>query len=544
MILNININSDIDNWKKQFPNEKNFFKKLLKNNLDEKNPFFQKIELKDNYFISEIGIGYNRFNKLTIKSMAKSFIELMDNKNIDILLANDSTLSTFLLKEIASFLSSQNIKITAFKNFTNFDKKFTCKIVTKLSLDAAIFIETNTFDNKLFNLYFINNLGENFDHSFLEKLIKKTYQNDLFSITNKNIFNIDFLSNTKIIDEYVSKVLSIETRVNDQKKIKISIVNYNEGLTLILKKIFGKMDYFYIIDNKIKNKSFYQKNKKNHEKIFFKKNILNAKRKGCDLLIASLPNSTQLFLFYIHKNTVIQLNSENLSLIFINQFISDLKRNNSNISNSYISTDILPSDPILKVIKKYNLKLFLHDYPLLNNNEYLLYHWNSNDQYVFGENKIIDYSFHHLIVKILEILNYFKTQKTNVFNEQKKLFKIYGNYERIKFYFFNDPNKTISYFKSIFETKKIKKIKIKKIIFNNVTNFLDEEYKLITIELFNGIILTIKYNTVLRKNIFIYKILNDNSILLSNFNKSNNYKKCLKITKIISKEINDFKIND
>jgi hypothetical protein len=45
----------------------------------------------------------------------------------------------------------------------------------------------------------------------------------------------------------------------------------------------------------------------------------------------------------------------------------------------------------------------------ISDNKFLLFYWNQDSQFIFGENNLIEFGFHHLIIKFLEMINYYKT---------------------------------------------------------------------------------------------------------------------------------------
>ncbi|MGL5357674.1 MAG: hypothetical protein ACRDA7_00455 [Metamycoplasmataceae bacterium] len=529
-----NINEILKKWVPFFPKKEKYLNRLIKKNISEHHEFFKRLSFNNDFLYGEKGLGYGKFNILTIRAICLALIkELRKNQeeNIDILLVSDKEENDFFLKEFVKVLSFNKCEGTIFKNYTPFDKKFAKKTMKKLNIKNLVFIETNEYDNKIINLFIINE-EKNIN---IKNIINEINQLDLFDIEIDENANPSILSNTKVITEYVNTILKIKTRENDQKNLRVAIACNNSGTGEILKKIFGNMDYFYVY-KKYKKHQKLNMNKPNLEKRVFWKEIIFAKKNKCDLLICSPDNSSKLFLFSTEKRSLIYFDNYLFPLFFLNIFIPELKRNNVNLNKIFVASDIPASPSIDKLINKYNIKFFVDNVPILRTNENLLFYWNDN-KFVFGDDKLIETSFHHILIKLSEIINYLKTQNSNINVELKKISRIYGNSFRNYFFFKIEKEKIINYFSIKENENKFKKVKRNLIVnesdIDEVTLFkivdINEEYNIY-----------IKYHFSLKQAVFIFT---SNYIEETKkkklFSSISNYNKYLKIAKLLFKDINN-----
>lgn len=525
-----------------FYGEKNrVLKKIESTRVNFNIPFFKKLNAEYNSIEAKIGLGYSCFNELIIRALAKTianfFIAHKKNPSdeIDLLVSTDNTKIIFLLKEMAKVLTKFQIKITTFKEFTPYDKKYCCKMTKKLSLSGLIFIETNTYDQSVFNLFVYNQNGEPItEKDFYLNLVMPIEKDYPFQIEIENP-KIDYLSNIKTVDEYVTKINAIESRGNDQKKTKIAIANLNAGTLKIVKKIFGKLDYRYYVAKPSKKRKALLVTSDNKVKSYFAREIFYARRKKCNVLLCSFNNSSQLFLFILLKNQIVFLNSNEFSLLFIDTFIANLKRNNIQLNRAYISSDTLLIPQIEKLVRKYKLKHYIQNRPYQIEKQYLLYHWNSSNQFTFGDDKIIEFGFHHLILKMIEIINYFFTQKSNILVERNRLKKIYGISKTICSYENISKEKIVSYFRKVAQTKRVAKFKVEALSFPSNVNPFGEEINLISILFANELNLIILFNRIINKSKFIFYTPNS---IQSEFNNLKNHQQ-KKIIRKIKKAISE-----
>jgi phosphomannomutase len=204
---------------------------------------------------------------------------------------------------------------------------------------------------------------------------KEIAKHDIFEIESQPA-KVDFLSNHKVVNDYVQKLLSLSNRKGDQRKMKIAISNYNHGVTDILQKILGNMDFNYIINNKINEGNIHQKKHRNDKTFtkFYRKDISFSKENKCDMLICPSKNGTELNLFVFNGRQVFYLDANEITLMFLNFFLIEVNISTKKLPNSYIGTDISPIQSIKNLIKKYDLELSVSEDIVVHNDKFLLFY--------------------------------------------------------------------------------------------------------------------------------------------------------------------------
>lgn len=540
----MNNNELIEKWKIAFQNDKKILKKLSKmNELNDNDKFFTKLFFDNKKIIARIGEGYGQLNKLTVKLIAISFAKTLTNYkkeaiNLDILISSDgSPEAKSFLEIIANVFESKGITSTAFKSYAGYDQKFVCRTIKKLNLDAGIMIEKSIFNDKVFNVFFINSEGIHFNKEFVEQIKLEMENHNIFEIKT-NPAKTQFLSNSKVISDYVGKVLSLSNRKGDQKKIKIAISNYNSSVTQILKKILGNMDFNYVVNNNLNKGNIHQKKKINKKTYsnFYWRDIIFSKKNKCSMLICPSKNGSQLNLFVSHGRNFVYLDSNEITLMFLNFFLINMNIGSKKITNSYIGTDIPPIQSVKNIINKYNLELLITGDVEVVENKYLLFYWNQESQFIFGENKIIEFGFHHLIIRFLEMLNYYETQRLNIYSQKNILIKMYGHYTTHTIILNFDLYKLNFWLDNIYESNTNKKYPIDIVTRYQSKNILNQNL-IAKVSLKSGIELFIKFNYINRK-IIIYIRLEDEQHTLLNKNK---FVQNVFISKINSTIKNDLK---
>lgn len=509
----------LNEWKNAFKDDKASLRKLMKlSNVDDDHPFFSKLFFDSKKIVSKIGLGYGKLNILTIKLIANSFANVLKEKNnekshIDILVCNDGAKETkHFLKNISEVFSAKKIAVTAFQSNVGYDKKFICRTVKKLELEAAIFIDRSTYNDEIFNIRFIDNKGFDFEEEMINLIKREIEEYNVFDIKSAPA-KIDYLSNSRIVNDYVEKILSLSSRKGDQRKIKIAVSNYNEGVTEILKKILGNMDFNYIINKNITNKiNINQKSKRNEKTYinYFRKDINFARKNKSSLLICPSKNGSELNLFVFNGRQVVYLDANEITLMFLNFFLIEMNIDNKKLNNFYIGTDIAPIKSIKNLINKYNLELIVSEDIKLPKDKYLLFYWNQNSQFIFGGNKIIEFGFHHLVVRFLEMLNYYKTQRLNIISQRNILIKMYGNYKTHVMILNHDLSELHSWLLNVKDSWINERYPIENIVmFQNIKHF--GENMIAKIILKSGVELFIKFNYLNRRVVIFLRTKGDDS---------------------------------
>ncbi|MGL5617798.1 MAG: hypothetical protein ACRCWU_01930 [Metamycoplasmataceae bacterium] len=536
-------NEIIDKWKNALVDDKNALRKLSKiREINDNDAFFTKLLFDSKKIVARIGFGYGKLNKLVVELIAYSFANIlkenkMNDKGIDVLVCNDGSQETReFLNNIANVLTNQDIIVTAFKKFTGYDKKFVRRTINKLELSAGIFIERSLYNNDVFNIHFIDSLGNDFSDSLMKSIEEEINKNDIFSIKSKPA-KIDFLSNDKLINDYIQKILSLSSRKGDQRKIKVTISNYNKGVTEILKKILGNMDFNYKINSNINKDNINIRKQRNDKSFinFYWRDIKFARKNKCDMLICPSRNGSALNLFIFNGRQVFYLDANEITLMFLNFFFIGINIDTKKIPNSYIGTDLPPIQNIKNLINKYDLELAISEDVKVLDEKFLLFYWNQNSQFIFGENYSTEFGFHHLIIRFLEMINYYKTQRLNLSSQRNVLAKMYGAYKTHTI-ILNYPFSRLHLFldninKSDFSIK----YPIENIVKYEDLNILSENL-IAKVILKSSEELLFKYNYINKKIVIFIRLENDNFKL---WNKNHFTKNSLtkNVTKLMKKSL-------
>lgn len=530
-------------WKKYFEDDKNLLKELSKyESIDlSETDFFHSCKVVNNKIVSEYGVGMNKINKLTIRlffyAFTNYFLRKSENKEIVFIASNDSNTCKKLIKDL-TFMKNEKIKLVTFDNFEGYDKKIFNEAVKKIKAKLGLYIQESIYNSNIINIYFVDENGQVYDNQTILDFLKLTNSVNPFDFEINEKESILFVDNTKLIEIFIDKIYPLYVKQLDTNKTKIAISNNNKGVTSVLSKLIGKLDFSYIINNKSKVKNIFEYSTLDDNKIkkIYKDEIRYARKKKCNILITYNANGTALFIFLVYKTNVVFLNETLITLMFLHNFLNDLFLRNKKIAKLYIASNCEPIQSIKNLIKKYNLDFQIknnHNFSNKDNEEdkYLLYYWNIYNQYIFGEKKNIDFSIYHLIIKLLEILNFYNLQNNAKNNLIANLNQMYGSYYEVKLFSnFNLKQIENRMKKLISSQDKQTYLKIKKI--NEFDLLSDEEEKTIyTIDLKGDINVIIKYNFIFKKMIFIYRIKNkkmNSFINYSHFIYKKNSKKLFK----------------
>ncbi|MGL5205877.1 MAG: hypothetical protein ACRC7B_03140 [Metamycoplasmataceae bacterium] len=536
-------NEIINKWRNALVDDKNATKQLAKiKELTDDDPFFTKLLFDSKKIVSRIGIGYGKLNKLVVELIAYSFANILkENKEsdsvIDVIVCSDGSqeIETFL-NNIADVLTYEDLTVTAFKRFTGYDKKFVRRTINKLELSAGIFIERSIYNNEVFNIHFIDSSGNDFNDDLIKIIEEEINKNDIFSIKSKPA-KIDFLSNNKLINDYIQKILSLSSRKGDQRKVKVTISNYNEGVTEILKKILGNMDFNYKINTNINKGNINIKKNRNDGSFinFYWRDIRFARRNKCDMLICPSRNGSALNLFIFNGRQVFHLDANEITLMFLNFFFIGVNIDTKKIPNSYIGTDLPPIQNIRNLINKYNLELAISEDVRIVDERYLLFYWNQNSQFIFGENYSTEFGFHHLIIRFLEMINYYKTQRLNLGSQRNVLTKMYGSYKTHIIILNNSLSQLYLFLDNIDKSELASKYPIENVVRYDDLNILSENL-VAKVIFMSGEELLIKYNYINKKIVIFVRLENDN-IKLWNINHFTKNAFVKNITKLIKKSL-------
>lgn len=413
------------NFKKQF-------KKIEKVSLEEVN-FFDDLNVGDDAIYGQYGIGYNKINIITFKKIIDVFLRVIEynDSNEHVLISSDgSSECKEIIQNVIRFDS--DIKYLAFSNYEGFDRNFVLSTIKKINPKCSFHLSKSIYKKDFININIYDENGIKIKNEFLEKLINKLDKNiDDLELTND--YSISFLNSELLIKIYVEKIYSLFNKTNNIRKTKIALSNRSNGIIQILTKLLGSQDFSYIVNNNIQNKNINLNSLKfaSHKtlKRYFWKDILFAIKEKANFLICFNQEGSQMFLFSIYKGRVVYLDSDLISLIFLNNFYNELSINFQKLSSVFVSSNNKPNSNMNKLIHKYKIpfKTITNNNFLVDN--FLLYFWNDYNQFVFGEKINQEFSIYHLIIKIVSIINYYNVQYGSIYKLLDVLKKMYGSFD-------------------------------------------------------------------------------------------------------------------
>ncbi len=407
-------------------------KKIISDNQEENNDFFSNLRVFDNSYVGRYGIGFNNINSVVVKKIIDTFYKVIstDESNLFLLVSDGSQEAIEIYKDVISF--NEKIEFLSFSNYQGYDQNFVNSTIKKINPIGCVYISKSIFNNEYLTISLYDSNGIKMDNNFLNNLylnIDKSAREIQRSQSRK----ISFLKDELLIKIYIEKVSNLFPRTFSNKKTKIAISNRSDGITKILSKLIGSQDYSYVINNNLKSTNIDLYNKKHLSdsqiKKFFWKDINFAIRRKANFLIAFNKAGTQTFLFNIEGLKVTYLSPNIIASIFLNKFFNDLESSNKKIPNAVIGSNNEPNKNIKKIINKFKINFK----EIQDNNflalDYLLLFWNDYNQFVFGEKINSEFTIYHLLIKIIEIVNYYNNQYNSIDALLNKLSQMYGEQE-------------------------------------------------------------------------------------------------------------------
>ena len=510
-------------WKKYFENNKLILKELIKYeniNLIETN-FLSPCLIIDQHICAPWGVGLNKINTLTVRNFLLTLVKNIEDlqENDLIFIASDGTQkSDQLIKELALVKLEKGSFVT-FENFEGFDKKFVSETIKKIKAKCGFFLQSSIYDHNLIDVFFIDEFGENYDQEFVEKINQNALNNDYFDIPLNEKLDLFFVENDKMVKIFVDKIEQLYTRKLSTNKTKITISNHNQGVTKILAKLLGHLDYSYVINNNVRPKNlFLSKTIDDREvELVYQKEIKFARKNRSNILVSFNQNGSRLMIFLIKRNNVVYLNQNLISLIFLNNFFNNLFLNNKKLTKSSIASDYDPLPSIVNLINKYEIDFNISKNISYDSQNYLLFYWNTYNQFIFGEKRNVEFSIYNILIKLLEILNFAILQTEGIQNLIANIHMMYGHYlqiDAINDISLNNLNLKINKIAS--DEKKWSEYKIKNIENFDTSKNHSEEILWKIIFRSNDKFL-IKYNHLINKAIITYHFLVPPKKLFSNY---------------------------
>lgn len=507
-------NQILQKWKEHFKNDKLVLKEIMKlEKIDvEKTNFFSACNVVDERINTSFGVGLNKLNKITIRALVFNFIQMQQIEENDlILVSSDGTeIAKSMIKQIA-FLKLNKGKLITFSEYNGVDKKIFGEAFKKLKIAFGIFIQKSVYDSQLFDIYFVNNIGENLSNDNVVQIVNKTHQNDYFAVPLLHHEQMLFIDTMQIIKNFVKKILPLYTKKISTNKTKIVISNHNPNVCKTLSKILGNLDFSYIVYNKPLVKNIYKSNFIDDKKMhwIFKDEILFALRKNANVLISFNENGSQLFCFIKIKKQFVYLNENVITLLTLHNFLNNLIITKQKKFQFLISSNMHPTKPIENLIQKYKLNFEIKQNLSINENDYLLLYWNNYNQFAFGEKRNSHYSIYHILIKLLEVVNFYHLQYGTINSILSDLSFMYGSSfeKRMLYKTFSKQNiiQKLNYLQKNHSKNDLQKnFHILSIEESKENNIFDEEI-LFLIKLDDDSSLEIKWNQILNKIILFHR---------------------------------------
>lgn len=425
-------------WKRYFETNKTMLKELAKYdnvNLGETN-FLNPCLVIDQRICAAWGAGLNKINTLTVRNFVFTLVNQIVNLEAQdlIFIASDGSLRCQQLVRDLAHLALERGEFVSFENFAGFDKKFVTEAIRKVNAKVGIFIQTSIYDPELIDVFFLNYLGENYETDFVEKIVQNSLANDYFSIPLRGQADIYYVENDKMIKLFVDKIEQLYTKRLNTKKTKIALSNHNPGVTQVLAKLLGHLDYAYVINDNVRPKHmFAHKLLSDHEFLrLYRREIRFAKQRRCNILLTGDTNGSRLLIFLLKRNNVIFLNQNLTTLVFLHNFFNNLFLANKKLAKSWIAADTTPIKSITNLITKYHIDFNVTSKLVHDPQNYLLFYWNDYNQFIFGEKRNVTFGIYNLFIKLLEILNFAILQTGGLQNLVSNINTMYGHFVQIQ----------------------------------------------------------------------------------------------------------------
>lgn len=526
--------SELNQWKEYFINNKFISKELNKydeNELD-KTDFFSDWKIIENKFVVSYGAGYSKLNEISLRRIFVAFLEMIKSQNNEyILIASDGFDNNDLIKSLTKLDLNEKVKLLAFDGFNEYDKKFIHSSYNLISPKAGIYLQKSLKDNSLINIYLLNEKGENFSNEFLNKIQSKSKLINIFKLPILSKGKVYFIDDQACIKIFIDKVLETTKDQKNSSNTKITVSNHNKGVTEILTKMIAKLDYSYVINKKPKNKNIYLHDYLDEKMIkkIYRDEINFARKRQSNLLFTFNESGTNLLVFLIYKNKVIFLNENLISLIFLHNFMNNMAKENKKIENIHIASNLYPIKSIDSLIKKYHINYKFEELPQIHENSQLLYYWNTNNQYVFGESKNIEFGIYYLSIKLLGIIDYYNSQNANINTLLSSINIMYGCFDETKVKLRINLDKIQENMNRMLVSKDIwNKHSIVNIYKHAYNSEEEEENLLYTIIIQNESSFIIKYNNFLNKAFCFYRYPISNKFKLNYLSKRYKIHKLIK----------------
>ncbi|MBD5423233.1 MAG: hypothetical protein HDR43_01930 [Mycoplasma sp.] len=509
------LQDEIIKWNNLFEENKLFkkeLKKIEKIGIQNTN-FYDNLNVANNCIYAEYGVGYSKINSITIKKIIDLFLKIIENQHSNnyFLITSDGSQECIEIIKSLLNINNSNIKFITSSSYEGFDKNFILSSIKKINPMAALHLSKSIFDNKIINAALYNSSGIKIGNKVLEGITKKIKKN-LIDVELAKNDNMSFLNNELLIKIFSDKIKELFKNYSISRKTKIAISNRSNGITKIISKLVGSQDFSYVINNKIKKREIDLFSTKKHIsdnkiKMYFWKDILFARRKKANFLICFNQEGTQLFLFAIHNSKVTYINSNLLTLIYLNHFYNELEMNNQKLTNTFISSNNDPNENIIRLINKYKI-----NFKKITNNDFLtkdflLIFWNDYNQYVFGDKMSQEFSIYQFLIKILCIIDYYNNQYNSINALLNSLNKMYGVFSHEEKYILDiAPDMITDKIDEVFKNWKQKEVSTKIVNYVNEETikeiYIDSEFKL-----------NIKYNFIIKKVIMIVSYTKDTNVI-------------------------------
>lgn len=469
----MNQNREFEKWSKVYDKNLIFKKKLQKidfNNLNQ--TFFDSFfNLNSPYIIGKYDIGYNNFNKISLSVFAKvfsNFFQKQRNQEKDfIILGHDGSKKLKnLVFHLANALGSNGIHVITMNENKEINSSFFDYSVKKLKNYCNLYFKKLP-NSKYIILKMTNSEGELPTSEFI-KFLKDQYDKQKFSNYFYRESIIWKLKESLLWKDFQEDLFKEYVKQNHNNKLlNVAIISKNKGFQHQIEKIIGNYDIQYT------KTGFFCKY------LSLIRNFFLNKFKKVDLLIESdLTNN--LPIFYVKTKYLFEkIKFSDLFLLLLYFYIyKNNKEENYRIFKNFYDLDFLK-----EISKKNNVQLeelALNDF---QKNNLINFHFNDWDEIFLNYELGKKFNIFGIIISVVEILNYLKTQNSDFFKFKDQLKKMFTLSNDFSTYFHSSQE-----FKTILEHFSKKGITIQK----------EERNK------FDFFDLKIKFNTFEKVNFYLY----------------------------------------
>lgn len=391
-------------------------------------PFFEEfVSINSSGFFGKLGFGLNRINEFTIRSIAKAYMDNYSKNKEDeiIIVAHDGSFNAdYLSKVFASVIRTTKTKVHLFNNNEKISLPMLSFITKRLKAKGGIYFSKSEDNKNEMTIKLIGDNGFLLDFSEYVKIHNNAQILDPFAI-ECSAKEIGFVSG-QILDKYYDNLLIPQLRKEDSKLLNIHISAMHSSASSFITPILSKMNMNHKVSNhKIEKKDdlFDIRDKKN-----LSLGIKNARKHDADVIFTLTNDGTGLSIMAKQKRKFRLLNNGDISALVSNYLITEKRKNGETFENKYIHYEQYASNVTNKIAETNQIAI---SDSIENPKGKLLFSINRKNGISANESIITIQDAMQTIVIFTELANYYKSQRINIFDKLKQIYKQYGMYRYI-----------------------------------------------------------------------------------------------------------------